>query len=89
MVADWPGAVAPGAGDISLKSLVELHRLWRLLLPAVAAEEGRWGVLNRWLPGDIRRMGGPCVVGDGDGAGDMEVEDWPSLLLLCRELVDW
>jgi hypothetical protein len=69
---------------------VELHRLCRLLPPAVAADDGRWGVLNRWPAGEMRRIDGPCVVGDGDGAGDIEVEDWPSLLLLpCKELVDW
>jgi hypothetical protein len=49
--------------------------LCRLLPPAVAADDGRWGVLNRWPAGEMRRIDGPCVVGDGDGAGDIEVED--------------
>ena len=80
-----------GPGDGSLKSLVELHFLAWCRLPMEPdmglcwGREGVWpGRWRRRAPGEAWR--GRGVVGEGEGAGDIELDEWPSE---WREPVDW
>ena len=66
----------PGPGETSRKSLVLLHFLWRPGRPPLSeADIGLAGV--REPPGPTRELRGPRgpgVVGEGEGAGDIELE---------------
>ena len=75
----------PGPGETSLKSLVLLHFLWRPGSPPLSeADIGRAGVRG---PGPTRELRGPRrpgVVGEGEGAGDIELE--PSVCMEEEEV---
>ena len=68
----WPG---PGEAETSLKSLVLLHFLWRPGRPELSeADIGLAGVRGPGPPRELRGPRGAGVVGEGEGAGDIELD---------------